>query len=76
MLYRKKVKEGEIRQIKPTDVSQEPIPLPAGFEWKDFDVTNDDEVSEICDFLEQHYVEDVNGYFKVTYTLEKFRWAV
>ena len=76
MLFRKKLKEGEIRPIKPADVDQEPLALPPGFEWKDFDVKSDEEVQEICDFLEQHYVEDVNGYFKVTYTLAKFRWAV
>lgn len=76
MLFRKKIKEGQIRQILPKDVDDDPIALPPGFEWRDFDVTNDDDCKEICDFLENHYVEDENGYFKVCYSLEKFRWAV
>ena len=29
----------------------------------------------MCQFLEDHYVEDANGNFKVIYTPEKFRWA-
>lgn len=76
MLYRKKKKSGQIKHINPADIPKDPTPLPPGFEWRDFDVTNDDEVREVCDFLEQHYVEDANGYFKVIYTIEKFRWAV
>jgi len=77
MLYRHKMKkEGEIRQIKPTDVPQEPLPLPPGFEWSEFDITNDEEVEEICKFLEEHYVEDELGNFRVIYKKEKFRWAV
>jgi glycylpeptide N-tetradecanoyltransferase len=76
MLYRHKLKEGEIKQIKPTDVPQEPTPLPQGFEWANFDVKNDEEVDEICKFLEDHYVEDALGNFKVSYSREKFRWAV
>ena len=76
MLLRQKLKEGEIRAIKPTDVSQDPLPLPPGFEWVNFDVTNDKDVADICNFLEEHYVEDEAGLFKVKYTAEKFRWAV
>ena len=29
----------------------------------------------MCKFLEDHYVEDTNGNFKVTYSPEKLRWA-
>jgi glycylpeptide N-tetradecanoyltransferase len=76
MLYRHKIKEGEIKQIRPQDVRQEPLPLPEGFEWCNFDVKSDEEVKEICDFLEDHYVEDELGNFKVLYSAEKFRWAV
>ena len=48
MLFRQKLKEGEIKAIKPTDVPQDPLPLPPGFEWVNFDVTNDKDVADIC----------------------------
>lgn len=40
MLLRNKIKEGEIKQIKPDDVSQDPLPLPPGFEWDELDITD------------------------------------
>jgi glycylpeptide N-tetradecanoyltransferase len=49
--------------------------LPEGFEWCNFDVTNDEEVNEICEFLMDHYVEDLVGNFRLHYSKEKFRWG-
>ena len=76
MFYHKKVSEGLIKHFKPAEVPQEPLPLPPGFEWCNFDVDNLEEVQEICKFLEDYYVEDDLGNFKVMYTPEKFVWAV
>jgi glycylpeptide N-tetradecanoyltransferase len=75
MKYREQVKEGQIQQFKPEDISKEPTQLPPGFEWNTFDVNNDAEVDEICEFLMDHYVEDGVGNFRLLYSKEKFRWA-
>jgi len=71
----KKIKEGEIRKYVPSEVEDEPIALPPGFEWSTFDCDNDQEVEEICSFLEEHYVEDQVGNFRLKYSKEKFRWG-
>ena len=51
MFYTKKFKLGEIKSFKPDDVSSEPLPLPPGFVWTDFDIDNIEHVKEICEFL-------------------------
>ena len=75
MKYREPTKEGQIQVFKPEDIPDEPLPLPPGFEWSTFDVTNDEEVEEICEFLMDHYVEDQVGNFRLHYSKEKFRWG-
>ena len=75
MKYREPTKEGQIQQFKPEDIPTEPTTLPPGFEWCTFDVTNDEEVEEICEFLMDHYVEDQVGNFRLHYSKEKFRWG-
>jgi hypothetical protein len=69
-------KEGQIKVYKPEDISDEPTPLPPGFEWYTFDADDDAEVDRICEFLMDHYVEDTEGNFRLYYTKEKFRWGV
>lgn len=39
----KGLKEGEIKKFPKDEVPTEPIALPAGFEWSEFDVSNDEE---------------------------------
>ena len=51
------------------------MPLPPGFEWSTLDIENDDQVEEVIDFLENHYVEDTVGNFRLKYSKEKFRWG-
>ena len=63
-------------KFKIEDIPKEPLPLPEGFEWSTFDITNDDECQEICDFLTEHYVEDNLGNFRLYYSKDKFRWGV
>ena len=75
MKYKEMVKEGQIQEFKKEDISPEPMALPPGFEWDTFDITNDEEVDEICEYLMNNYVEDQVGNFRLHYTKEKFRWA-
>lgn len=76
MLARKKLQiEGEIQKFDIKDIPTEPVALPAGFEWSEFDITDDTVVEEICEFLMDHYVEDEVGNFRLLYSKEKFRWG-
>ena len=34
------------------------------------------QLQELCDFLEDHYVEDDNGSFRLKYSKEKTKWAI
>jgi hypothetical protein len=76
MLLRYTTKEGEIKQIKPEDIPDECTPLPPGFEWDQFDIDNDESNIEILEFLNHQFVTDDFGNFMITYTPEKFKWAV
>ena len=70
------VRQGGIKLFKKEDVRQEPLDLPEGFEWAPFDIDNDDHVEDLRAFLEQHYVEDEQGAFRLKYSAEKIRWAL
>lgn len=72
MFLHKKSREGMIKQYTKDEIPKEPLPLPPGFEWQNFDVKDNAAVEEICKFLEGHYVEDDLGNFKVRYTPDKF----
>jgi glycylpeptide N-tetradecanoyltransferase len=69
-------KAGEIKKFKPEDIPDEPVKLPPGFVWGEFDVDNDEQVAELQSFLEQHYVEDPQCHFRLKYSPDKIRWAV
>ena len=56
-------KEGIIKHFKKEDVSTESLPLPPGFEWDTFDVSNDEVANEIVQFLNANYISDPNGLF-------------
>ena len=72
----KVTKIGEIQKFKAEEIPDEPIKLPPGFEWSDLDVEQDEQVKDLCDFLETHYVEDDVGCFRLKYSPEKTRWAI
>ena len=55
---------------------KEPTPLPEGFYWDEMDVTNDELCQEYINFIQDHYVEEPNGHFKLYYPLDKFRWSL
>ena len=45
------------KDCKVENERKEPYPLPAGFEWKDVDVTNPSELTRLYEFLKNNYVE-------------------
>ena len=69
-------KKGEIKHFNKNEIPKEPLPLPEGFEWSPFDIEDDDQVEELKSFLENHYVEDNVGNFRLKYSADKLRWGV
>ncbi|KAI5467577.1 acyl-CoA N-acyltransferase [Mariannaea sp. PMI_226] len=70
------VEEGPLRIQKVEDVPKEPAPLVAGFEWVTMDLTNDDEIKEVYELLNKHYVEDDEAMFRFNYSPSILRWAM
>lgn len=68
------LEEGPLRLQKVEDVPTEPGPLVAGFEWVTMDLTNDDEIKEVYELLNGHYVEDDEAMFRFNYSPSILRW--
>ncbi|CDW71605.1 n-myristoyl transferase [Stylonychia lemnae] len=70
------LKEGEIvhKQIK--DISNEPLPLPAGFEWSSIDLADEKQATEVYELLRENYVEDSENTFRFDYPIDFIRWAL
>jgi glycylpeptide N-tetradecanoyltransferase len=54
----------------------EPEKLLEGFEWCLVDLEDKDEIHELYDLLENHYVEDTDGSFRFKYSVEFLSWAL
>lgn len=71
------IKDGPIDAAKtPADVRQEPLPLPAGFEWCTLDVKDEEQMLEVHTLLSENYVEDDEAMFRFRYTKEFLLWAL
>lgn len=68
--------QGPIQIIKPEDVQQHPDPLIEGFEWCTLDLTNENELRELYELLNNHYVEDDNAMFRFAYSESFLHWYV
>ena len=68
--------EGPIRVQTVDDISKEPAPLVAGFEWSVVDLTSDEEIKEVYELLNGHYVEDDAAMFRFNYSPSFLRWCV
>ena len=54
----------------------EPGPMRDGFEWCLVDLENDEEVNELYELLDNHYVEDTEGSFRFKYSIQFLTWAL
>jgi glycylpeptide N-tetradecanoyltransferase len=66
--------EGPIKIIDKEKVSKEPSPLMEGFEWVTMDLTNDEELEEVFQLLNGHYVEDTEAMFRFNYSKAFLQW--
>ncbi|KAJ5812093.1 hypothetical protein N7474_008394 [Penicillium riverlandense] len=72
----KQVTQGPIKRINPDEVSKTPDPLLEGFEWCTLDLTNNEELKELYELLNNHYVEDDNAMFRFSYSQSFLHWAL
>jgi glycylpeptide N-tetradecanoyltransferase len=74
----KKVSEeiGPIEIVDIDKVRKEPYELLAGFEWSIINIDNENDISELCNFLNDNYLEDKSGTTKFAYSKETLRWIL
>ncbi|KAJ5731251.1 uncharacterized protein N7483_005759 [Penicillium malachiteum] len=70
------IQQGPIKIIDPAKVSKTPGPLVEGFEWCTLDLTNEEELKELYELLNNHYVEDDNAMFRFSYSQSFLHWAL
>ncbi|ATY61374.1 Glycylpeptide N-tetradecanoyltransferase [Cordyceps militaris] len=70
------VPDGPLRIQKVEDISKEPADLVSGFEWVTMDLTNEEEIKEVYELLNGHYVEDDDSTFRFNYSPSILRWAM
>lgn len=69
--------EGPITPNKPAEeIRQEPYAMPAGFEWSNVDVQNEEQRLELYNLLANNYVEDDDALFRFDYSQEFLLWAL
>ncbi|KAJ5892756.1 hypothetical protein N7504_009447 [Penicillium tannophilum] len=73
---KKAVTQGPIKRINPDEVSKTPDTLVEGFEWCTLDLTNPEELKELYELLNNHYVEDDNAMFRFSYSQSFLHWAL
>lgn len=68
--------EGPVQVKTAEDVAKQPSPLPDGFEWVTMDLTTEEEMKEVHDLLEGHYVEDDTAMLRFNYSFSILKWYV
>jgi len=70
------VKEGVLKEIDPATLKDsEPIALPPGFEWINIDPDDDEKMEELSQFLNDQYVEEQGGTFRLAFDRQTLQWA-
>ncbi|PNY29849.1 Glycylpeptide N-tetradecanoyltransferase [Tolypocladium capitatum] len=72
----KVIEEGPLKLQTVEEVSKDPQPLVAGFEWVTMDLGSDEEIKEVYELLNGHYVEDDEAMFRFNYSPSILRWAM
>lgn len=70
------IEEGPFKIIDPEKVPKEPPPLTEGFEWVTMDITREEELKEVFELLDGHYVEDESAMFRFNYSASFLKWYV
>jgi len=70
------VESGPLEEKTLADVRKMPLKLPAGYEWYEFDLTEEKDANDVYELLRDHYVEDDENLFRFNYAMEFLRWAL
>lgn len=71
----KPFEEGPLRVMKVEDVPTSPAPLGIDkFEWVTMDLTQESQLKEVYDLLNNHYVEDEEAMFRFKYGTDILKW--
>jgi len=73
---RSKVLDGPIKEVEKDKIPQTPAPLPEGYEWVELDLTDEQELEEVHNLLNLHYVEDDKAMFRFAYSRAFLDWAL
>lgn len=68
-----------IGALEPDDhheIKQDPLKLPAGFEWTTVEVEKPEQLDELYDLLNENYVEDDDNMFRFDYSRDFLKWAL
>lgn len=68
------MEEGPIKIQTVDQISKEPAALVEGFEWVTLDLADDEEIKELYELLNGHYVEDDEAMFRFNYSPSFLRW--
>lgn len=68
--------EGPLKVQTVDQVPKLAQPLVAGFEWVTMDLKSDEEMKEVYELLNGHYVEDDEAMFRFNYSPSVLRWFV
>ncbi|KAI4860000.1 peptide N-myristoyl transferase [Hypoxylon rubiginosum] len=72
----KPVEEGPIKTQTVDEIPKEPSPLLGGFEWSTIDLLDDNQLKEVWELLNGHYVEDDEAMFRFNYSSSILKWAM
>ena len=53
---------------------EEPYALPDGYEWADVDLSKNNELDKLFEFLKSNYVQDDSSLFGIEYSKEFLKW--
>jgi serine/threonine protein kinase len=68
------IEEGPLKIQKIEDVPKESAPLLPGFEWCTMDLLKEEELNELWELLNGHYVEDDEAMFRFNYSKSILKW--
>jgi glycylpeptide N-tetradecanoyltransferase len=73
----KPIEEGPLKIQKVEDIPTSPAPLGIDkFDWVTMDLTQEDQLKEVYELLNGHYVEDDEAMFRFKYSPDMLKWAL
>ena len=69
-----KIDFGPIIKDNVDNIQKEPYILPEGFEWKEIDLSQSNEVDKLYEFLKSNYIADESHLFGTEYSKEFLKW--